>query len=83
MTTNAASTITTKGKIRTRGIGRGGSEEEDIERFGVELSQKIVNATEGFTDHFVRLLKKQLLESNIEAICDYILAIKAERNLSV
>ena len=73
----ASSTITTKGKIRTRGIGKGNDE-----RFSPELSQKIVNATEGFTDYFIRLLKKQLLPENIENICDYILAIKAERNPS-
>jgi integrase/recombinase XerD len=37
----------------------------------------------GFTDHFVRLLKKQLLESNIETICDYIHAINTESNPSI
>ena len=66
MTINAITKTTKKGTPRIRGIGRGGSEEEDIERFGLELSQKIVNATEGFTDYFIRLLKKQLLPENIE-----------------
>ena len=45
ITTTAAA----KGKInnKTRETGRGGNEEENIEKFGLELSQKIVNATEG------------------------------------
>ena len=55
--------------------------EEEKERFG--LGQKIVNATQGLNNHFIKLLKKQLLDSNIETICDYILAINAESNPSL
>src|SRR3954467_4002534 len=88
--TIATNTIVTKGRRSNRGgdkdrkkaKGRG-NEQEDRARFSPELLRKLDNATEGFTDHFVRLLKKQVLESNIETICDYILAINTESDPSV
>jgi hypothetical protein len=64
--------------------------EEEEERKGKEeeglpslLEQKIANATEGFNNHYINLLKKQSLKSNIETICDYIFAINAEVNPSL
>jgi integrase len=43
------------------------------------FEQKIKNATEGFIDYYIRLLRQQS-KSNIEVICDYILAVNAEIN---
>jgi hypothetical protein len=56
------------------------TEEEAIlfsSSFSVLLEQKIKAATEGLIDHYVNLLGRQS-ESNIEIICDYILAMNAE-----
>jgi integrase/recombinase XerD len=50
--------------------------------FSTLLEQKIKNATEGFIDYYISLLRKQSLESNIEIICDYILTMNAEVNPS-
>jgi hypothetical protein len=58
------------------------TEEEAIlfsSSFSVLLEQKIKAATEGLIDHYVNLLRRQS-ESNIEIICDYILAMNAEVN---
>ena len=52
------------------------TEEADLSS---SLEQKIKLATEGFIDHYVNLLRRQS-ESNIEIICDYILAMNAEIN---
>jgi integrase len=47
------------------------------------LERKIAIATEGLLDYVVKRLRNIKLEENIEAICDYIIAMNAEINPNI
>jgi hypothetical protein len=56
---------------------------DDRNKLEILLERKIAIATDGLEEQFIRRLKHVTATKNIETICNYLIAMKAELNSSI
>lgn len=56
---------------------------DDRDKLEILLERKIAIATDGLEEQFIRRLKHVTATKNIETICNYLIAMKAELNSSI